>query len=490
MGICRRDFGKLALGGLAGRLLRAAPRPKLLVIVLLEQFRPDYLETVRPQLSPGGFRRLFEKGAVFHNCLHRASTFSSSAIATLATGAWPAQHGIVADFWYDRAARRVVSLSDEALEATTLAAQFAAELRTRLTVVSLNRTHAGLFAGTPDARLFWLDELGQFTTNGDAPDWLASFNRQNGSETVRNARWLAIGGRPDAPALRTLTYSAEHPHEFETLYRGSPFSQGAQFDLAAELITRDGMGKGDRLDVVCVVAGAMAHLGYETGARHPLMQQMTLQLDRRLESLLAQLSKMPGDGAFNLALAGAHGAPPAPAPESQERMAVHGEQVAQAVEQALVAAGSGHVEKYVYPFLYLNTDGYRDPDPIREMAGRASLRHPSVSGYYTAGGVCSVHDDWEARFRNSFHPKRSGDVMLSYRPEYVESFGQGRGVSYGSLYNYDARVPLCFFGPQFRAGQFEQTVESVDFAPTLARAMGVAPPSSATGRVLGEALAE
>jgi arylsulfatase A-like enzyme len=80
--------------------------------------------------------------------------------------------------------------------------------------------------------------------------------------------------------------------------------------------------------------------------------------------------------------------------------------------------------------------------------------------------------------------------MLSYRPEYVESFGQGRGVSYGSLYNYDARVPLCLFGPQFRAAEFEHTIEAVDFAPTLARAMGVAQPSSSTGRVLGEALSE
>ena len=80
--------------------------------------------------------------------------------------------------------------------------------------------------------------------------------------------------------------------------------------------------------------------------------------------------------------------------------------------------------------------------------------------------------------------------MLSYKPEYVESFGSGRGVSYGSLYDYDARVPLCLCGPQFRKGQFEQTIEAVDLAPTLARAFGVAPPSSSIGRVLGEALAE
>ena len=97
--------------------------------------------------------------------------------------------------------------------------------------------------------------------------------------------------------------------------------------------------------------------------------------------------------------------------------------------------------------------------------------------------------EWEQRFRHSFHRKRSGDVMLSYRPEYVEDYSAGRGVSYGSLYSYDARVPLGFYGPQFRAGVFEGPVEAVDAAPTLARALGIAAPSSAVGRVLGEALA-
>jgi arylsulfatase A-like enzyme len=77
--------------------------------------------------------------------------------------------------------------------------------------------------------------------------------------------------------------------------------------------------------------------------------------------------------------------------------------------------------------------------------------------------------------------------MLSYQPEYVEDYGADRGVSYGSLYNYDACVPLFFFGPPFRAGVLESPVESVDVAPTLARAMGVAAPSTSTGRVLSQA---
>ncbi len=235
--------------------------------------------------------------------------------------------------------------------------------------------------------------------------------------------------------------------------------------------------------------GSTARLGYETGAQSHLMEQMIIHLDRRLESLLNQLNHAPGENAFDVVLVGAHGAPVAPADDTRARMAVNGERLAQAIERNLSGNGYGHVEKYLYPFLYLDSGGFRDPEPIRLAAARSAMDQPAVAGYFTAAGACSTHDDWERRFRNSFHVTRSGDVMLSYRPDYVEDFGQGRGVSYGSLYNYDVRVPLCFFGPQFRTGVYEAPVQSVDVAPTLARAMGVGPPSSSSGRVLAEALA-
>jgi arylsulfatase A-like enzyme len=218
---------------------------------------------------------------------------------------------------------------------------------------------------------------------------------------------------------------------------------------------------------------------------------MVLQLDREIEALLADLVRAVGESGFALALAGGHGAPPEPKTESRARMTVNGEALAQSVAKALDANKFGAVQKYVYPFLYLDTSGWRDPEPVRLAAARAALEYPSVANYYTAGGACSMAGEWERRFRNSFHPKRSGDAMLSYRPEYIEDFGGGRGVSYGSLYNYDVRVPLFLYGPPiFRAGVYESPVESVDVAPTLARAMGVAAPSSSVGRVLGEAMLE
>src|SRR5882724_2612223 len=126
MGICRREFGACLLAGMAGRMLALPPRPKLYVLVLLDQFRPDYLDSSSLPLVPGGFRHLIDKGAYFPDCRHLASTFPASSIATLATGAWPAQHGIVADTWYDRASKSAVRASGELLLATTLSAQVTA----------------------------------------------------------------------------------------------------------------------------------------------------------------------------------------------------------------------------------------------------------------------------------------------------------------------------------------------------------------------------
>jgi arylsulfatase A-like enzyme len=273
------------------------------------------------------------------------------------------------------------------------------------------------------------------------------------------------------------------------LYKASPFAQSSQIELLTELVQREQLGQSSTFDFVAVLLGSTALLGYDTGARSPLMNQMTLQLDRQVESLLENLDKVVGPNMYNVVLAAGHGAPPAPDSRLRSRMAVNGELLAQGIQQRLAQGGNGRVARYLYPFLYLDTQGFVAPELSRQAAGRAALEQPQVAAYYTAGGDSSVRDDWEQRFRNSYFPGRAGDVMLSYRPEYIEDFGLMRGISYGSLYNYDIRTPLCFYGPQFRARVFENPVAAVDIAPTLARAMGVAPPSSSSGRVLGEAFA-
>src|ERR1035437_4617187 len=320
MRICRRHFNLSLLGGASTRLAAGlAPRPKLLVLVLLEQIRQDYWDSAAGQFGPGGLRRILLKGAHFPDCRHLASSFSASTLATLATGAWPAQHGIVADSWYDRAARNTVSASPEALLATTLTAQVAAEPGTRTFVIGMDAAQASLFAGTPAARQFWMDPRGQFTTLGDPPEWLGEFNSLKPLDNAHNAPWMAIGAGPGTPPLRTLTYDAQHPEQFLDLFQASPLGQAAQFELLARLIEKERLGQRDTFDFVCLIAGSTARLGYETGGRSPLMRQMVLQLDQQLEYLLTRLNSGPGESASDRVLAGAPGAPPAPAAETRAR---------------------------------------------------------------------------------------------------------------------------------------------------------------------------
>lgn len=486
--------------GLPRRGLAARPRPRLIVLLIAEQFRSDYLDLFSSFLVSGGFRRLMDEGAYFPACQMAASTFTSGGLATVSTGAYPQVHGIVADAWYDRASRSPVVASPQSLEGTTVAEELAAaDPANRIFAVSLDLRDAAFLAGRTPAEILYMGPGGRFIAQGRLRNaaWLAAFNEANSPEKIRNTRWFALGASDGTPPLRTLAYNAARPGEFLSLYRSSSFGQTAQMTLVRELVTQEKLGQGQGIDLLAIPLGSMALLGYEVGGESPLMREMVLQLDREVAPFLTLLDKHLGARNYGLIFTAAHGAPQDPDGQ-RGRFAIPGEAVARTIGDALSAHYdiSGrkrpYVERYLYPFLYLRVEelrkAYIDPREARVLAGQAALSIPGVVGYYTADGDCSHTGEWLRRFRNSFHAVRSGDVMLAYGPEYVEDYGAGRGISYGSLYNYDSRVPLIFYGAPFEEQVFETSVESVDLAPTLARVAGTAWPSSTTGRVLGEAL--
>jgi Type I phosphodiesterase / nucleotide pyrophosphatase len=503
--LSRRAFAATAGGTLAtvavGRPAFAIrPRPRLFLLLIAEQFRSDYLDRSEHSLAAGGFRRLMEEGSFFPDCRFYSSTFTANGLATLCSGAYPQLHGIIGETWYDRSLERAVPAAAEALLATTLADCLSAERSQRVFAIGSSLRSSEFISGRSPVQVFHMEPSGQFSaraaTNGE---WFSKFQSDHSPERYRNETWRAHGALPGAPGLRILKYDAANPDEYAFLYRASPFAQNEQFELLRQLITHESLGQGDSFDFVAVALGATATLGYESGADSPLMQQLVLHLDRQIEATLDHLNKTVGAGNYGVAFTGAHGAPPDPG-SRYASMAVSGQTVAQSINARLAAlydtgaARGNYVDHYVYPFLYLRNDFWKkrniNPREIRTAAASEALRLPGVTGYYTADGDCSHSDGWLRRFENSFHISRSGDVMLSYAPEYVEDYGAGRGISYGSIYNYDTRVPLLLYGPQFRAETFENTIEAVDLAPTLARALGVSEPSSAMGRVLGSVFAQ
>ena len=490
MSLSRRSLGSALLGALPLAAIR--PRPKLLVLIAAEQFRSDYLDRNDGALSKGGFRRLLEEGSYFPDCRMRASSFTSSGLATLATGAWPQTHGIVADTWFDSGKRKVVRAAAEATVGTTLVQQVTADPHSRVFSLGIDQASAPLLCGRTTAPAFSIDALGEFTVRGAEPAWFAAWRRQRPVEKYRNVEWMALGARQGSLPLRVLKYDPARVRDFIVLYKASPYALGAQFELARELIAREKLGENSGLDMVALSVGSPALLGYDAGGDSVLMDQMVLHLDREIERTLEFLLNTPGPGNFDLVFTAAHGAPAEPPADQRATLAIAGETVARALQDAIAAQFKNvALERYVYPFVYLKIDapGQAPRREIREAVGRLAMQAPGVAGYFTADGDCSHGGEWLQRFRNSFHALRSGDLMLSYAPGVVEDYGAGRGVSYGSLYNYDCRVPLVFYGAQFRAQVFEYPVETVDVAPTLARAAGLPYPSSSTGRVLGEVFA-
>jgi hypothetical protein len=323
----------------------------------------------------------------------------------------------------------------------------------------------------------------------DEPAWVDEFRQSHSPDRFKNAKWQAIQADPGAPPLRVLVDDPARPEEFIALYNASPFAQENQFEFLRTMIAEEKLGAGPGFDFVGMVLTPMAQLGYEVGADSPLMDEMTLHLDRQIELTLDTLRRLAGPANFGFTFAAAHGvAPPGAVP-------VDGARVAKAISDGLSSAfGTPDlVERYVYPFLYLNHRELRrngiDTARARTAAGEAALRSAGVAAFYTADGRASRSGEWLRRFQNSFHALRSGDVMLSYDAGAVERFGSGRGISYGSLYSYDVQTPLLFYGSQFRAVTEERPVDSVDIAPTLARALRVASPSSTSGRALGGAYA-
>jgi predicted AlkP superfamily pyrophosphatase or phosphodiesterase len=430
----RRTFLKTAASFTAAPALALAPRPRLLILLIAGQFRTDYLDSHAGVFGSGGFRRLTETGSYFPDCRIESSTFTASGLATIATGAYPNVHGIVADRWYDRAAHAAVPKD---LAAATLETG-------RSFTIGFDRSTAGLL-GTGDV------------LTPEPPDVASQW------------AWQALGSKK-APPMRGIAYDAAKPAEFIQLWKSSPLGQAGQFALARDVIDREHLGRADGIDSLSIVLDSLSELGYESGANSPLMFDLVSQLDRQLESFLGYLDSALGESGYQIVFTGCHGAPVSPS------RAIRGEQIAAAV--------GSPVEAYLYPFLYLKGNPRRED---RVAAAESVRRAGLANAWYTADGDCSHSGEFRRRMENSFYRGRSGDAMFAYPPGAVEYYGDGRGVSYGSIYNYDSRVPLIFHGPRFRARTFEEPVELTDIAPTLARALGIAAPSSSTGRVLGDA---
>jgi predicted AlkP superfamily pyrophosphatase or phosphodiesterase len=504
----RRKFSQdsVRVGAIAFALLALlfpnalfAKAPRLVVLIVAEQFRADYLDLYADGFVQGGFRRLTENGAVFRRSrFPAATTFTAPAAATLATGALPSEHGIIADSWFDRSLLQTVRAAESAAGVypeRLLGSTFADELnlasrqRSRVVVVSGDPAPAAMLGGRRPRGVFWRGVEGAMVSGSyyapSTPKWLDEYQSEHPLSPLGRRTWTAVGADAGAPPLRVLDTD-----QFLPLYRASPFAVEDLLGFAAAAIEGEQLGRRDYPDVLIVVLEESGRLALETGADSPLMRDMILRMDRALGQFFSKIEASVGMEDTVIAFTGLHGIPFQREDRERSGLAggvVSGDEVARRADDALAREfGSGmDVWKYVYPFLYLSESaragGLDRRRRILETAARAAMQTPGVAGWYSPE-TWSVTGAIEKACAAAFDPDRSGDLMLVYKPGWMEAFGDGRGVSSGSPYRYDTDVPLIFYGPRIRPGVRERIVDPRDVAPTLAALLNIASPSLSSGK--------
>ena len=501
-------------------------RPRLIVIVIVDQLRGDFLERSRPRFGAGGFNLFLEQGAVFTDCRYDyANTHTAPGHATLLTGAYPNSHGIAANQWWDPEKRKVVtSVQDERTQllgetgaaktgasprnllASTLGdvLKMATGGKSRVFGISLKDRSAILPAGFAGDGAYWIDRSGAFVTStyygSDLPVWVKQFNAGTPYEKYWNREWKDASGKTlGSTAPRQARDGA--PESFFYVVGATPFATDYQLEFARELVLNEKLGSGPATDLLIVSLSAPDILGHAAGPDSPEVAAMLETLDTQLAAFFRFLVKRVGPGNLWLALSADHGIAPLPSYAKGLRIPAGAFSSRQAKERANAALSAQlspnrpteYIPELDWPFAYLSAEAFSSTKlnqaEAERAAGEVLLKESPAVGYYTRSQIARGElppGETARRYAHSAAPTGGWYVILVpqvYRMEYPG------GTTHSSPYTYDTHVPLAFYGPPFVPGTYRGHAEPVDLAPTLASLLGISPPSHSVGRVLTEALA-
>ncbi len=527
-------LGLLAAGlGLAACDTENAGAPRLVVLVVVDQLRGDLLQRYA-DCWRGGFRRLLDQGSCFNQAVQdHAVTNTGPGHATLATGVFPARHGIVDNSWCERIGDDIVvvpcvadstthlvgsaaaGVSPHRLLSPTLAEWMqAADARSRVVALGGKDRASILLAGNARGDVYWFSRSdGRFVTSSwyaaADPDWLQQFHAREWPALSRDSTWMCevpaaqrSRVRVAAPASSAGPFRNDREagsteldfvHRFDpaqgdfwTWWRDTPFPDAALLALAATAVSARGLGDDDVPDLLALALSQTDYVGHEYGPQSLEQLDNLLRLDRDLGAFLAFLDTKVGRGRWVMVLSADHGV---------TDLAVHRREDGIPVQKVLAASIDS---------LF---DGLREVEANqasqREQIGAVRVaRHDFVAKVYTHTDLASVtapaaEDSFLRVFRHTYHPGRfpleplgSGSRRRTLGVHGIEARLQPwavrseSGAAHGSPSFDDRHVPILFLGARIPSGSSAQNIRSVDVAPTLANMVRVPVPASLDGIVL------
>jgi predicted AlkP superfamily pyrophosphatase or phosphodiesterase len=527
---------------------RAAERPRLLVVVSVDQLPFEYLLRMRRGFADDGlFETVRRDGAFFLACHHgQAFTITGPGHSTLLSGAYPNTTGIIENDWYDRRTGKKVYCVDDAsvqtvgapgkaamsprnMEVGTLGDQIklASNGRGKVYGVALKDRASILMAGHMADGAFWYDNSsGRWVTSTyydeALPDYLQAYNEADRPRQFGGQAWELLlppekyehyypDNAPWETNVATLGRSFPHPLPkaddagYAKVMPTSPFGSEMTLEVARLVLTEEKLGADDEPDLLCINLSSNDYVGHAYGPYSLEAQDMTYRTDRMLAEFTKFLDERVGKGRWTFALSSDHGV--APIPEHAARMKLPGRRVStehfadlrKRLEENLVerfGSTDDKQVKYVEHFdsnsVYLNHElpGLED-DGLAEAQRAARdllLNDDAVAAAFTRDELIGGGNETELfrRVTLSFHQVRSGDVLFVLKPYHIAG---ETAATHGSPWEYDTHVPLLMLGAGITGGVFDRPVAPPQIAPTFARLLGVDFPSGCTVEPLYDALA-
>ena len=516
-------------------------RPKLVVGIVVDQMRYDYISRFWNGYSEGGFKRLVKEGFNFkNNHYNYAPTSTGPGHASVYTGTTPASHGIIGNDWYDKeigasvycaadntyasvgTASAAGQMSPKQLLTTTISDQLKlhTQSRSKVIAIALKDRGAVLPGGHTADAAYWFHgkEEGSWISSTfymeTLPSWVTQFNSKVPQQykkpwdLLKSEKAYTQSGSDKnnyEGAYRGET-AAVFPHDLVSLWeangaydilKATAYGNSLTADFALAALKGENLGKGVDTDFLAISFSSTDYVGHQFGVNSREIEDTYYRLDLDLERLLKALDAQVGPGNYSLFLTADHAAVQVPSylkdlkiPSGYFDSKVFKEKL-----NAYVADQFGSedlIENISNYQVFLNRGLVAKLDidlkGMQEDLAQFILQDSAVERTYTA------HQMWGGEYtkgipyilQNGYNPKRSGDVLFVLKPAVI-SYSR-TGSTHGSPQIYDTHTPLLFYGKGFKRGASYERSEIPDIAPTLAAMLGIAFPNGTTGKPLTQVL--
>ncbi len=517
-------------------------RPKLMVGIIVDQMRYDYLTKFYNKYGNNGFKKLMHEGFNVENGhFNYIPTYTAVGHTSVYTGTTPSIHGIIGNHWYDKFEKKSIYCVDDKnyqtvgaseggekspyrLQTTTVTDELrlAQNMQGKTISISIKDRSAILPGGHTANTAYWFEGAshGKFITSTfyekELPKWAQKFNNSKIAKSYLNKKWETLY------KINTYTESIADDNEFEAPFKGmdkpvfpynlnklskenggfsilksTPFGNSILVDFAKAAIKGEELGKGKFTDFLAISFSSTDYVGHRFGVDSKEVEDTYLRLDKDIAALLQYLDAEVGKNEYTLFLTADHAAVQVPAYLQSQKIPgkyLESKDFAQYVDQKLQEryGAKGLVENISNFQIFLNKEKLNelklDANNVSEFLVDEIINYDGILKVVSAKTMQNTNftKGILSNLQNGYNQKFSGDVLIVPNPVTI-SYSK-TGSTHGSGFSYDTHVPILFYGKGIKTGASKSYYRIIDIAPTVANLLQIEFPNGNIGSIIKEAL--